>query len=258
MTRKNWTRQELIAAFNLYLQIPFGQIHQRNPKIVALAQLINRTPSAVGLKLSNFASFDPILQARGIKGMTNAAKADREIFDEFYSNQEELVFESENIIAQLENRPIEEKYKDKLPILNSFKGKERTSYIKTRVNQHFFREVVLTNYNSTCAITGISIPSLLIASHIKPWAQDERNRLNPSNGICFSALYDKAFDKGLITLDKAYKVIISSNLKDFSTREFFNSHFGQIENQRITLPEKYLPKQEFIRWHQENIFEQQN
>lgn len=258
MTRKNWTRQELIAAFNLYMQIPFGQIHQRNPKIVALAELIGRTPGAVGLKLSNFASFDPILQARGIKGMKNTAKADREIFDEFYSNQEELVFESENVVAQLENRPIEEKYKNKLPDIDSFDGKERTSYVRTRVNQHFFREVVLTNYKSSCAITGIAIPSLLIASHIKPWAIDQSNRLNPSNGICLSALYDKAFDKGLITFDNELRVVISSNLQEYSTKEFYHTHFGQIDKRKIILPEKYLPKKEFIEWHQENIFEKQN
>jgi len=255
MTRRNWTRQELIAAFNLYLQIPFGQIHQRNDKIVALAKLIGRTPSAVGLKLSNFASFDPILQARGIKGMTNAAKADREIFDEFYKNQEDLVFESEHVIAQLENKPIEDKYKDKLPILDSFIGKERTSYIKTRVNQHFFREIVLTNYRSSCAITGISIPSLLIASHIKPWAKDENNRLNPANGICLSALYDRAFDQGFITVDNKYRVVLSSNIKEYSTSKYYHSHFGQIENQKIILPEKYLPETQFLEWHQENIFE---
>ncbi|WP_439182234.1 HNH endonuclease [Carboxylicivirga taeanensis] len=257
MTRKKWTRQELIAAFNLYLQIPFGQIHQRNPKIIALSELIGRTPGAVGLKLSNFASFDPILQARGIKGMTNSAKADREIFNEFYTNQEELVFESEKVIAQLENQSIEEKYKNKLPNIDLLQGKERVSYVKTRVNQHFFREVVLTNYKSTCAVTGISIPSLLIASHIKPWAKDKNNRLNPSNGICLSALYDKAFDKGLITFDHEYRIVLSSTLNEYSTKEFYQSHFRQIEKKKMILPEKYLPKKEFIEWHQENIFEKQ-
>ncbi|MCG8581761.1 MAG: HNH endonuclease [Bacteroidales bacterium] len=258
MTRKKWTRNELIAAFNLYLQIPFGQIHQRNPKIISLAKLIDRTPGAVGLKLTNFASFDPILKARGIKGMTNSAKADREIFNEFYNNQEALIFESENILAQLENISIEDKYEDQLPEADLMIGKERLVYVKSRINQHFFRKMVLTNYDSRCAITGISIPSLLIASHIKPWSSDETNRLNPSNGICFSALYDKAFDKGLISVDDNYRILLSSSLKEFATREYFNLHFGQILNQKIILPAKYLPKQEFLEWHRNNIFENLN
>ncbi len=189
--------------------------------------------------------------------MTNSAKADREIFNEFYTNQEELVFESEKVIAQLENQSIEEKYKNKLPNIDLLQGKERVSYVKTRVNQHFFREVVLTNYKSTCAVTGISIPSLLIASHIKPWAKDKNNRLNPSNGICLSALYDKAFDKGLITFDHEYRIVLSSTLNEYSTKEFYQSHFRQIEKKKMILPEKYLPKKEFIEWHQENIFEKQ-
>ncbi len=255
MTRKNWTRHELVAAFNLYLQIPFGQIHQRNPKIIELAELIGRSPSAIGLKLSNFASFDPILKARGIKGMSNAAKADREIFEEFYNNQEELVFESETVIAKLENKPMADKFKNELPDIKSMQGKERSSYIKSRVNQHFFRKVVLTNYNDSCAITGISIPTLLIASHIKPWAKDKDNRLNPSNGICLSVLYDKAFDRGLITLDDNYKIVLSSMLLEYSSKEFFHSNFGKIENKKIFLPEKYLPNTDFLKWHQENIFD---
>lgn len=255
MTRNNWTRQELIAAFNLYLQIPFGQIHQRNPKIVMLAKLIGRTASAVGLKLSNFASFDPILKARGIKGMSNTAKADREIFNEFYSNQEDLVFESEIIIAKLEDNPIEVKYKDKLPNISLLEGEERSSYVKARVNQQFFRQVVLGNYNSACAITGISIPSLLVASHIKPWAKDKSNRLNPSNGICLSALYDKAFDRGLITFDNSYRIVLSAYVHEYSTKDYYNRHFGQFENRKMVLPEKYLPKHEFLEWHRDNIFE---
>jgi putative restriction endonuclease len=57
--RKNWDKNELIAAFNLYCKISFGSIHHRNPKIIELSNLIRRTPSAVALKLSNFTSFDP-------------------------------------------------------------------------------------------------------------------------------------------------------------------------------------------------------
>ena len=64
--------------------------------------------------------------------------------------------------------------------------------------------MVLSNYDSKCAITGIDIPQLLYASHIIPWSQNENERLNPENGICLSALYDKAIDKGLIGLNNKY------------------------------------------------------
>ncbi|MCU1296533.1 MAG: restriction endonuclease [Acidobacteriaceae bacterium] len=56
MPRHDWTREELIVAFNLYCKIPFGRIHIRNPQVIELARLIGRTPSAVSWKLANFAS----------------------------------------------------------------------------------------------------------------------------------------------------------------------------------------------------------
>ncbi len=131
--------------------------------------------------------------------MSNASRADREIFEEFYSNQEELAFESEKVSDQFKNTIIEQKYQRALPEQQYMVGDELASYVKTKVNRYLFRGMELSNYNSFCVITGISIKPLLIASHIKPWSEGKKQRLNPANDICLSALYDKAFDKGLIT-----------------------------------------------------------
>ena len=54
-----WTRNELIIAFNLYCKIPFGQIDARNPVIIALAEVLGRTPGSLSWKLANFARLDP-------------------------------------------------------------------------------------------------------------------------------------------------------------------------------------------------------
>jgi putative restriction endonuclease len=97
-----------------------------------------------------------------------------------------------------------------------------------------------------CGITGISIPELLVASHIKPWSIDEKNRLNPSNGICLSATFDKAFDKGLITVDSNFKVLFSNKLKKHLKEEFYKNEFERFENSRISLPIKFLPNEEFL------------
>jgi putative restriction endonuclease len=53
-TKKNWTREEHVIAFNLYSQIPFGTIHVRNPKIQEIARLLGRTVGSVSRKLANF------------------------------------------------------------------------------------------------------------------------------------------------------------------------------------------------------------
>jgi len=62
--RKNWTREELIVAFNIYCKIPFSKINYRNATIIKLAESIGRTPSAVAWKLVNFASFRPFFNQK--------------------------------------------------------------------------------------------------------------------------------------------------------------------------------------------------
>lgn len=256
MASKNlWSREELILAFNLYLKIPFGKMHSTNKDIIHLANLIGRTPSSIALRLVNFASVDPILSARGVKGMVGGTKIVQPIWDEFFHNQEELVFLSEQILAQKENTSIENKYQDILLDLKGLKGETVIREVKTRVNQSVFRQMVLTNYNTKCAITGIDIPELLLATHIVPWSKNENERLNPENGICLSALYDKAFDKGLIGINQSYQKLLSQKLKKKKDTAFYQSHFAPIENLKITNPIKYLPRKEFLEYHLDSIFE---
>lgn len=92
---ENWTRDELVLAFSLYSEIPFGKIHMANPEVVDLARLLGRTPGSVSMKLSNFARLDPALQARGIVGLQRGAKGEKEIWDEFRQQPEILAFESQ-------------------------------------------------------------------------------------------------------------------------------------------------------------------
>ena len=253
-TRNLWTREELILAFNLYLKIPFGKMHSTNKDVIHLANLIGRTPNSIALRLVNFASVDPVLKARGIKGMDGGTKIVQPIWDEFYHNQEELVFLSEQILAQKENTSIENKYQELLFDIKDLKGEDTIRQVKTRVNQSVFSQMVLANYSAKCAITGIDIPELLLASHIMPWSINEEHRLNPENGICLSALYDKAYDKGIIGITPNYEVIFSTSLKSKKETSFYKNNFAPIENLKISEPLKYLPKKEFLEFHLDTIF----
>lgn len=255
MAKNLWTKEELILAFNLYLKIPFGKMHSTNKDVIHLANLIGRTPNSIALRLVNFASVDPVLKARGIKGMDGGTKIVQPIWDEFFHNQEELVFLSEQILAQKENISIENKYQDVLFDLKDLKGETAIRQVKTRVNQSVFRQMVLANYSTKCAITGIDIPELLLASHIMPWSKSEEHRLNPENGICLSALYDKAFDKGIIGINKNYEVILSTSLKKKKDTVFYKNHFASIDNLKIIEPLKYLPRKEFLEYHLDTIFQ---
>ncbi|MCG6914342.1 HNH endonuclease [bacterium BMS3Abin03] len=253
MTRKNWDRQELILAINLYFKTEFGKIHNRNPEIIKLAKYLNRSPSSVGWKLVNFASFDPSLKKRGIKGATHTSKLDKKVWDEFYNNLDVLSFESEKLLAELKKSTVEKL--NNLSEIDLLKeGKTKEQFVKIRVNQSFFRKTILASYNNTCCITGIKQSELLIAGHIKPWGIDKENRLNPRNGIAINALHDKAFETGLITITPDYKIKVSSVLKKQEKVKFIQENFCMYENRSIILPTKFLPDKEFLQYHNEQRF----
>lgn len=257
-TTNLWTKDELILAFNLYLKLPFGKMHSRNPDIIHLANIVGRTANSIALRLVNFASVDPYHQGRGIIGMKGGAKQVQPIWDEFFQNKETLIFESERILALKENQTIETKFSELLFDISDLKGETKLREVKTRVNQNVFRQMVVANYSGKCAITGIDIPELLFASHIIPWAKNEKERLNPENGICLSALYDKAYDKGFIAINERFEVLISSDLKKKSKHEYYPKYFSHLENEKIILPQKYLPKKEFLQFHLDEIFSKRN
>lgn len=187
--------------------------------------------------------------------MVGGLKQCQPIWDEFVNNREALVFESERILAEKQHQTIETKFNELLFDIKDLKGETKVREVKTRVNQSVFRLMVLANYNRQCAITGIDIPDLLVASHIIPWSANEKERLNPENGICLSALYDKAFDKGLIGFDKKFQVIFSANLQKQKGKDYFAKYFAPVEKAKLQMPQKYLPKQEFLQWHLDCVFE---
>jgi putative restriction endonuclease len=254
MERRLWTREELILALNLYLKLPFGKLHSRTPEIIYLSELIGRTPGSVAMRLNNFASVDPFHQQRGVAGLTGGKKQVEPIWEEFSTNTEGILFESEQLLAQLENNPVEMKYAHILKGTDHLKGKTKLREIKTRVNQNVFRQIVLANYSSTCAISGLNIQDLLIASHIVPWSKNEKERLNPENGLCLSALYDQAFDKGLIAINTRFEVILSKDLKIKKYDSYYGAFFGSYEGKKIYVPGKYYPRKEFLEYHLDMVF----
>lgn len=250
--QKLWTREELILAVNLYCKLPFGRLHRLNPEVIHLANLIGRTPNSVAYKLVNFASLDPSLKLRGIKGASNTSKLDAEIWNEFFNNWDSLPYESEKLLANFEKTTVEQL--NHIPELDlSEEGKTRDQLVKVRVNQSFFRRSILASYNNTCCITGIRQPELLIAGHIRPWGIDEKNRLNPRNGIAINALHDKAFETGLITITTDLKVKVSSSILKNKNQEMID-YFHRYEDQPIILPSRFLPEVEFLKYHNEERF----
>lgn len=80
---RKWTRDETILALGLYFQIPFAKISSRNQEIRKLAQLMKRSPASLSMKMDNLGRFDETLAQKGISGLKNGSKSEKEIWDEF-------------------------------------------------------------------------------------------------------------------------------------------------------------------------------
>jgi len=257
MTTTRWTKEQLKLAFHLYCQLPFGKLDMRTPEVIRLAMQIGRTPGAVAMKLSNFASLDPAITGTGRKGLEGASNLDREVWAEFHADWEKLALECFQLNAQLHN----EKEADAIAELDvaeqdgleDFTGETKRVVTEQRIKQHFFRRAVLSSYRGRCCISGLSDARLLMASHIAPWSSDKTNRLNPCNGLCLSAIHDKAFDRGLITISDNYEVMLSEQLKR-NDDSFVAQVFLPLEGRRIELPEKFIPSIAFLARHRSEIF----
>lgn len=173
-----------------------------------------------------------------------------------YFEYEEEVLAADRIVSQETNpQTISKKLIDYFDITKE--GEDQLSIAKRRKGQDYFRRMILYNYGGRCALTGINVPQLLLASHIIPWADKshQKDRLNPCNGICLSALYDKAFDKGFITISPDdYTIQLSSALREYETQEYFDKQFGSFSGKQIAMPIDYKPNRDFLAYHRDHVF----
>ena len=249
-----WTRDQLLVAFSLYCRLPFGRLHSRNPEIIAMAEAIGRTPAALAMKLTNIASLDPEITSSGRRGLTGASAADREMWDEMHNDWEAFAVETELAIAAVQTKDAPSDQSSEKEVDDGPIGEDRSVITTARVGQDFFRRAVLSAYNERCCITGLSIPTLLVASHIIPWRCDKSNRVNPRNGLLLSALHDKAFDSGLITVEDNMTLRVSS--QDVQSEDpYFTESIQRYHGREINLPEKFAPSRDFLSYHREHIFQ---
>jgi len=129
------------------------------------------------------------------------------------------------------------------------KTTEAERLVVQRVGQDVFRHGLLEYWEGRCAITGLAVPELLRASHIKPWAEcsSDAERLDIWNGLLLAPHLDAAFDRGFITVADGGAVVVSAAL-DTATRETL----GLVEPLRVRALHEghraYLP------WHRERVF----
>jgi len=147
------------------------------------------------------------------------------------------------LAASLPDAPLQEfeaKVKD-LPMTT-----EAERLVVQRIGQNIFRERLIDYWQCQCPLTGIMDKALLRASHIVPWKDctSDAERLDVHNGLLLSALWDAAFDRGLVTFDDVGNPLFSPSL----------SEAGRAALQwqaPLQLTEKHRKK---LAWHRQNLF----
>lgn len=131
--------------------------------------------------------------------------------------------------------------------LNALTPTERLQIVAVRIGQDLLRRKLMGRAGRSCEITGIKDESLLRASHIKPWKlADDRERLDPDNGILLSALWDSAFDGGLVTFKKHGAPKFSKALSGDARETLQASRTDDLQ--------VGVRRAEYLNFHRDNIF----
>lgn len=126
---------------------------------------------------------------------------------------------------------------------------EKKTLILARRGQGRFRANVLEK-NNGCPFTGITNPSLLVASHIKPWKDsDNTERLDGNNGIALTPTYDRLFDQGYISFEDDKKLLVSNKLDKDCIKALLLVE-GQVLDGLILTEER----KKYLKFHRQNKF----
>jgi len=238
-----WTREEIIVAYALYCITPLNKINMSNALIKQVSETFGHSQASLVMRMQNFTSIDPRAQK---KGLSNVAKADKQIFEEFKNDWGALSIQAEEITGL--------NLFDADPINGAKPLSSLTNHRKVSRERHCFRASVFAAYNNVCCISGVKIPGLLVASHIKPYSKcrTSTERTEPGNGLLLNTFYDKAFDAGLITVTPNYKIHISKEIKDES--EFTKTWLLDLQGKEIFLPDRFYPEKDYLEFHNDRIF----
>lgn len=147
------------------------------------------------------------------------------------------------LAASLPDAPLQE-FEDKVKGLPTTTEAERL--VVQRIGQNIFRDRLIDYWQARCPLTGITDKALLRASHIVPWKDCTSNaeRLDVHNGLLLSALWDAAFDRGLVTFDDEGSPQFSPALSDTGRSAL---HWLA----PLQLTERHRQK---LAWHRQNLF----
>jgi putative restriction endonuclease len=145
--------------------------------------------------------------------------------------------------------------------------RRRMKHLKTRLDPEtyqidvfsrdtLFRREVVRLYDDTCCVTGVRVSapysfSMVDACHIVPFYKTFNN--HPTNGIALCPNLHRAFDKGALSVDGEYRVIVSSTFVENDSSDYrLNALIGK--SIRLPSDNHYQPDPAAFAWHRKHIF----
>ncbi|WP_254448591.1 HNH endonuclease [Spirosoma rhododendri] len=161
-------------------------------------------------------------------------------------------------IDAIRREQLEQSPADQRSVLTGMKKRlnGETYEIELYTREAVFRREVVRLYNDTCCVTGLRVSapysfSMVDACHIVPFYRTFNN--HPTNGIALCPNLHRAFDKGAISVDDNYRVVVSTT---FAENEQSDYRLNALAGKSTSLPTdaQYLPDLAAFAWHREHIF----
>ncbi len=150
-----------------------------------------------------------------------------------------------HIESEILNEPIE-------PYKRIITTKEDEVYVRNGI----FKRVIPRIYESQCSFTGMKLVSmhgysLIDACHIVPFSVSQNDKI--SNGIALCPNMHRAFDRGIVSLDQDFNILVSDHFEENTEN---NYSLRKLKGRKAILPAKikYQPSRENLEWHRKNIF----
>ena len=238
MSNPNWTMGEDLVACHIYAT------KDKKKKLVLMKQalkMLDRSPGALRNKIGNI----QYVATNDQKGRENTSRVDYEAWDYYCTMSESDI------------RILEESLLSDYPEIKSFfrktedaptSGYDVIAECKSRRGQSELRQKCLELAGNKCMVTGISCPTLLIASHIKPWRHcTSSEKTDVHNVLCLSPLYDALFDRHLMTVYPDMTIRFSPKLREFMGEQEYQNFIERYT--KISINENNKPDEKYLRIH---------
>jgi putative restriction endonuclease len=180
--------------------------------------------------------------------------------DKYFPDRKTDLAEKQNYIFEISKEILEEtseEYRRTVEVMQQNLSQEEFCE-ELFVRGSIFKREIPKIYRNTCCITGLSISatfsiSMIDACHIKPFSESHDDTI--SNGLALSPNMHRAFDRGLITINEEYRVVVSEKFREDSSSPY---SIKQFNDHSILLPlnNKYYPGLKNLEWHKENVLNQ--